>query len=1505
LQERIGIFLLILTVSTGLFMATRVNPLYADVPYRYDFMWPVLKQPWHFKEPVAAASDPDGYIYIADRANDRIVKLTEDGTFVAFWGKEGEQDGEFRQPQGVAVDREEFVYVVDSQNKRIQKFNSDGQFILKWHYADQTGVNPMPAGIAVDAKGDVYVTDIFLNKIYKFTNNGVFLMKWGEAGSGDAAFSRPYGIAADLKGHIYVADSMNGRVQKFHSDGTFIESWGTHGELNKPFGIAVDKSGNIYVSDLNSQKINLFDATGDLVASWGASGVGDGEFSQPTGVAIGSGGIVFVCDNENDAIQKFTPDGRFLARFGRENRNGGMNSPQGLAIAPNGNVYVADTRNHKVQMFDRKGNYLTHWGGLGEENGRFDSPERIAIGPRGYVYVADTGNNRIQKFDPSGAFQWKAEDGLLFPSGMAAGPNGYVYVADTGNDCIRIFDANGNHLAQWTGESGEPFSAPQGVAVGPNGNIYIADTGNHVIKQYNPAGALIQKWGGRGAFAFDQPKSVSVDNEGHLYVADVSHHIFKLNAAGRLIAKWGGEGGYPGQFKGVGDGDIGPEGKFFVPDIRNHRIQIFSRQTADRIISKAIVIAGGGPYPGNKLWDATRLSAHYAYRCLSHRGFSKDAICYLSSDAKIDLDDNGLPDDVDGLPSAAALQNALGDAEDANRLILYLVDHGGKDKFRLSETETLSAEDLSHWLDVFQFSGDGNSDIIFVYDACNGGDFIRKLQGNASRILIAGSESEQSAHFINQGSISFSSFFWNHIFNGEDVDAAFSKTTNALAGFAFAQTPVMTRQGLFTYAPGSPIYIGGGPLASPGQPEIQFEEVADLEENFIRAKVIVKSPENMARVWAVVIPDDFVLKPSDAPVLELPSIDLFPEGQGLYRGILSQPAGNGYNIVVYAKDRFGNVFASSSASWGGGSTKKRRAILVASDADCAQSARTARHALEFQGYSDDAIQILSPDDDGAAGGAQAPTPSSLKNALTALHSENTHDLVLYLCGEGEPGALRLNISETLHAQTLSTWLNDLQNRIPGDVAVICDGDYSGSFLPALVPPRGRTRMVIASASADRRRISTPHLSFSAFFWRQIFNGANTNKAFGVAKQNLGLISGLPKDLLPLLDDNGNGIGNERSDGQKAENFTIGSGFRLADAAPVIAELETEAVLNGAMKAAISADLSSFSEIDDVWAVLSRPSPEYEPEPLTETILFESLPGADVWQGGYDRFDVFGVYSISVYASDANGGVSVAKKSDVLQAEGKDVYEPDDAPFKAKPILIDSPVPQHRSLHAGEDADWAVFYGRAGIVYTIRTANPGIDSNHLLELRDGNRNIEVDIQEIRSDAPAQTANMILWICPANGLYYIGVRPAPTPFFLMRPYFLEIFRSEAVFSGWLKGMVSDDITGLPVSGARIATTSGGSAISLPSGRYRIVQEPQNNIVATIEADGYHVRTVSDIVVSEGGATVLDIALQPLGSEKPDEEDEDGDGNSERVFPKETMHPDDDVGGAGCFIHDLFFR
>jgi sugar lactone lactonase YvrE len=128
----------------------------------------------------ALAVDGAGNVYFS--GGDKIQKITSDGTVttLAGSGSAGSTDGagtsaSFRGPNGLAVDSSGNVYVADRGNNTIRKITASGIVTTlagsaNPGSADGTGTAASfnsPAGVALDGSGNLYVADSGNNKIRK------------------------------------------------------------------------------------------------------------------------------------------------------------------------------------------------------------------------------------------------------------------------------------------------------------------------------------------------------------------------------------------------------------------------------------------------------------------------------------------------------------------------------------------------------------------------------------------------------------------------------------------------------------------------------------------------------------------------------------------------------------------------------------------------------------------------------------------------------------------------------------------------------------------------------------------------------------------------------------------------------------------------------------------------------------------------------------------------------------------------------------------------------------------------------------------------------------------------------------------------------------------------------------------------------------------------------------------------------------------------------------------
>jgi tripartite motif-containing protein 71 len=184
-----------------------------------------------FWQPRGIAIDPFGNVWVADHENHRVEKFTADGRFLGRFGANGGDGsfglgwGEFNSPRGLSSDAAGNIYVADDANHRVVKLSNDGVTLAMWGRADlqpgaADGEFNLPYGTAVDAAGHLWVADTLNNRLVEMTTDGQVLARYGAgggdgtAGNGPGEFREVYNVATDCVGNVYVTDKANWRVQK-------------------------------------------------------------------------------------------------------------------------------------------------------------------------------------------------------------------------------------------------------------------------------------------------------------------------------------------------------------------------------------------------------------------------------------------------------------------------------------------------------------------------------------------------------------------------------------------------------------------------------------------------------------------------------------------------------------------------------------------------------------------------------------------------------------------------------------------------------------------------------------------------------------------------------------------------------------------------------------------------------------------------------------------------------------------------------------------------------------------------------------------------------------------------------------------------------------------------------------------------------------------------------------------------------------------------------------------
>lgn len=295
--------------------------------------------------PTSLVKDASGNIFVADRNNNRIRKITPAGVVTTFAGSgsNGFIDGtgtaaQLGTPYGLAIDAANNLYVGEYTNHAIRKITPAGVVTTiagngTPGFQNGTGTGAkfnQPVGLAVDASGNIFVGDYINNVIRKITPAGVVTTFAGSGnplladGTGtSASFYGPFALAFNTTGDLIVADYLNHSIRKITTAAVVttiagnttsgnMDGTGTAARFNRPAQFAIDASNNIFICDAFNNSIRKVTAAGVVttIAGNGTNGVMDGigagaRFEYPLGLCADfANSVLYVADFGNHRIRK-------------------------------------------------------------------------------------------------------------------------------------------------------------------------------------------------------------------------------------------------------------------------------------------------------------------------------------------------------------------------------------------------------------------------------------------------------------------------------------------------------------------------------------------------------------------------------------------------------------------------------------------------------------------------------------------------------------------------------------------------------------------------------------------------------------------------------------------------------------------------------------------------------------------------------------------------------------------------------------------------------------------------------------------------------------------------------------------------------------------------------------------------------------------------------------------------------------------------------------------------
>lgn len=186
-------------------------------------------------------------------------------------------------------------------------------------------------------------------------------------------------------------------------------------------------------------------------------------------------------------------------------------------------------------------------------------------------------------------FEW----GQVIAVDVDADGNVYAFQRCSSTTCVDRdeppllkFDSSGEHLMSW---GSGMLIWPHGLDIDAEGNIWITDgrpdggRGEQVLK-IAPDGEVLMAIGtagvaGDGPYTFNGVSDVEVADNGNIFVADGhnNNRIVKYSPDGEFMMEWGRAGSAPGEFNQPHSLAMDSEGRLFVADRENLRLQIFDQ----------------------------------------------------------------------------------------------------------------------------------------------------------------------------------------------------------------------------------------------------------------------------------------------------------------------------------------------------------------------------------------------------------------------------------------------------------------------------------------------------------------------------------------------------------------------------------------------------------------------------------------------------------------------------------------------------------------------------------------------------------------------------------------------------------------------------------------------------------------------------------------------------------------------------------------------------------------
>lgn len=262
-------------------------------------------------------------------------------------------------------------------------------------------------------------------------------------------------------------------------------------------------------------------------------------------------------------------------------KSANFNSILDVKVNPSNTLlYLTDQAGDKVYKLNKSdgstSSYFT-------EN--FRAPLYMAFNSAGNLLITDNQHSKLKFFDSSNNLVGSI-DGLSDPNGVAVNSENKMYVVNSTGGTISIYSSSSTFESSFGGittsnEDGKFTRCSYGNAAGDividsEDNIYVTDLGRRIIQKFTKNGVFITSFGSFGSSNYLH-FGIGIDTHDYIYASDVgSGQIKKYYKDGTYICSFGSSGSGNGELNTPIGIDVDSDGKVYVGDAGNHRVQCFT-----------------------------------------------------------------------------------------------------------------------------------------------------------------------------------------------------------------------------------------------------------------------------------------------------------------------------------------------------------------------------------------------------------------------------------------------------------------------------------------------------------------------------------------------------------------------------------------------------------------------------------------------------------------------------------------------------------------------------------------------------------------------------------------------------------------------------------------------------------------------------------------------------------------------------------------------------------------